>query len=551
MNYLIYFVKKIIGDWMNKLFKVPVLLIILTAGIVLGIQIEKIFSDDSLRDGVRKLNDVLSYTQRYYIEEVDTPKLVESAIKGITDELDPHSFYISAKDFAAIEESFRGDFDGIGIEFQIVDDTLTVVSPITGGPSEALGILPGDRIIKIEGEDCIGITNDQVRDKLRGKAGSKVKVSISRTGVKDLIEYEIIRDKIPLYSVDVSLLLKDNTGYVSVSRFSETTLDELNEALSNLKKQGMTKLILDLRGNPGGYLSQAVEMADLFIDGEKKIVYTLGRRQDANEEYFASKTSPFEKVPLIVLINHGSASASEIVSGAIQDWDRGLIIGETSFGKGLVQRQFTLSDNSAIRLTISKYFTPSGRSIQRDYKDKKKYEEYYATMEDTGIVEGNNIEHIAEQDTSKPIFKTNKGRTVYGGGGITPDYIIKNERITNYTSNLLRKNVFYQFILNYLEKNGNELSSTYNTDLVKFVKEFQFSNAELKNFTLFASSKEVTFNEEEYKTDKSYIATRLKAQLARNFWKNEGWYSVMLITDNQIEKAMGLFDEAKQIADLK
>jgi carboxyl-terminal processing protease len=536
---------------MNKIFKIPVLIIILTVGIVLGIQIEKIFSDDTLRDGVRKLNDVLSYTQRYYIEEVDTPKLVEAAIKGITDELDPHSFYISAKDFTAVEESFRGDFEGIGIEFQIVNDTLTVVSPITGGPSEALGILPGDRIVKIDGEDCVGITNDQVRDKLRGKAGSKVNVSISRTGVQNLIDYEITRDKIPLYSVDVSLMLKDKTGYVSVSRFSETTLDELREALTNLNKQGMTQLILDLRGNPGGYLSQAVEMADLFIDGEKKIVYTEGRRKDANEEYFASKATPFENVPLIVLINHGSASASEIVSGAIQDWDRGLIIGETSFGKGLVQRQFTLPDNSAIRLTISKYFTPSGRSIQRDYKDKKKYEEYYANMEDTSLSEVNNIEHIAEQDTSKPIFKTNKGRTVYGGGGITPDYILKTERITNYTSDLLRKNIFYQFILNYVEKNGKALSSNYGTDLSKFVNEFQLSEAELDKFISFASSKEVTYIEEDYKTDKHYIATRLKAQLARNFWKNDGWYSVMLITDNQIEKALGLFDEAKEIANLK
>jgi len=536
---------------MKRLFKVPTILIILTIGIVLGIQIEKIFSDDSLRDGVRKLNDVLSFTQRYYIEEVDTPKLVEAAIKGITGELDPHSFYISAKDFTVVEESFRGDFEGIGIEFQIVNDTLTVVSPITGGPSEALGILPGDRIVKIDDEDCIGITNDQVRDKLRGPAGSKVKVSISRIGFNELIDYDIVRDKIPIYSVDASLMLHDKTGYISVSRFSETTLNELNEALSDLKQQGMTKLILDLRGNPGGYLSQAVEMADLFIEGKKKIVYTEGRRKDANEEYFASKPTPYEKIPLIVLISRGSASASEIVSGAIQDWDRGLIIGETSFGKGLVQRQFTLPDNSAIRLTISKYFTPSGRSIQRDYKDKKKYEEYYANMEDTSLTEGNNIDHIAEQDTSKPIFKTNKGRTVYGGGGITPDYIVKNEKITSYTSNLLRKNVFYQFILNYIDKNGKAISSTYGEDLNKFVNEYSFSDDELIRFTDFAETKDVAFSEEEYQTDKEYISTRLKAQLARNFWKNDGWYSVMLTTDNQIAEAMNLFDEAKQIADLK
>ena len=536
---------------MNKLFRIPVLIIILTLGIVLGIQIEKVFSDDNLRDGVQKLNDVLTYTQKYYIEEVDTPKLVEAAIKGITDELDPHSFYISAKDFESVEESFRGDFEGIGIEFQIVNDTITVVSPITGGPSESLGILPGDRIVKIESEACIGFTNDQVREKLRGKAGSKVKVSISRIGVPELIEYEITRDKIPIYSVDASLMLKDKTGYVSVSRFSETTLDELNEALNKLKQQGMTQLILDLRGNPGGYLSQAVEMADLFIEGEKKIVYTEGRRKDANEEYFASKPSPFEATPLIVIINHGSASASEIVSGAIQDWDRGLIIGETSFGKGLVQRQFTLPDNSAIRLTISKYFTPSGRSIQRDYSDKKKYEEYYASMDDTSQSEVNNIEHVAEQDSTKPIYHTHNGRIVYGGGGITPDYIIKNERITDYTSNLLRQNVFYQFILNYIEKNGKSVSSTYGNDLSKFTFEFEFSDTEMNRFISFASSKDVTFSEEEYTTDKDYIKTRLKAQLARNYWKNDGWYSVMITTDDQIEKALGLFDEAKEIANLK
>jgi len=536
---------------MKKLFQIPVLVIILTVGIVLGIELEKIFSDDSLRDGVRKLNDVLSYTEKYYIEEIDTPKLVDDAIKGIMDNLDPHSFYISAKDFNSIEESFRGDFEGIGIEFQIVNDTLTVVSPITGGPSESLGILPGDRIVKINGENCVGITNEQVREKLRGKAGSKVNVSISRIGVKDLIDYEITRDKIPLYSVDVHLIMKDSIGYVSVSRFSETTYDELSHALNDLNKKGMKELILDLRGNPGGLLDQAVDMADIFIDDEKKIVFTRGRRKEFDEEKFASKPSAFEKIPLIVLINHGSASASEIVSGAIQDWDRGLIIGETSFGKGLVQQQFTLPDNSAIRLTISKYYTPSGRSIQRDYSDKKKYEEYYAMNRDSGAPEENNIEHLAEKDTTKQVFKTNGGRTVYGGGGITPDYIIKSGNITDYTRNLLKNNIFYQYSLSYIEQKGKELIAVYGSDLEKFVKDFQFSQNDIDKFISFAETKDVKFVENDFKVDKHYIETRLKAQIARNYWKNEGWYSVMLTVDNQVEKAITLFDEAKEIANLK
>jgi carboxyl-terminal processing protease len=536
---------------MGKSFKYPTLFIILTLGIVLGYQIEKIFSGDSLRDGIRKINDVLTYTGKYYIEEVDTPKLVESAIKGMMDELDPHSVYIPAEQFTNIEESFRGDFEGIGIEFQVVNDTLTVVSPITGGPSETLGIMPGDRIVKIEGKDCIGITNEEVRNSLRGEAGTKVTVTILRTGVEKLIEYEITRDKIPLYSVDTHIMLNDKTGYVSVSRFSETTFNEIKDALKDLKQHGMEQLIFDLRGNPGGYLNQAVDIADLFIDGKKKIVYTKGRRKEFNEDYFASRPSAYEQMPLIVMINRGSASASEIVSGAVQDWDRGLIVGETSFGKGLVQRQFTLPDNSAIRLTISEYYTPSGRLIQRDYNDLENDEEYYSEVLEREEEEGDNLTHTAEQDSSKPVFETEGGRVVYGGGGITPDYIIKIGKINDYTRDLLRNNVFYQYTLSYLNNNGAKIKLLYGSDLAKFNNEFELSEKGKKNFIKFAASKDVEFNEEDFATDSEYILTRLKAQIARHYWKNEGWYTVLLGVDDQLQKAVTLFDEARTLADLK
>ena len=532
-------------------FKISYLVIILTLGIVLGTQIEKIFSDDNLRDSIIKFNDVLTYTEKYYVEQVDTPKLVEAAINGMLDKLDPHSVYIPADQVKGIEESFRGDFEGIGIEFQVVNDTITVVSPITGGPSEALGILPGDRIIKISGNDAIGLSNDEVMKKLRGDAGTTVNVTIYRPGSDMTIEYEITRDKIPLYSVDAHLMFNDKTGYVSISRFSETTFDELKDALNDLKKKGMQQLILDLRGNPGGYLSQAVKTADLFISGKKKIVYTKGRRSEFDEEYFASDASDFEKTPLIILVNNGSASASEIVSGAVQDWDRGLIVGETTFGKGLVQRQFELPDNSALRLTISRYYTPSGRLIQRDYKDLKDKEEYYSEAGDGNEKEGDNLYHSAEKDTSRPVYKTNSGRIVYGGGGITPDYIVKSEDFTEYTTELLKNNVFYQFTLNYLETNGKNIQIKYGQDLNGFLDHFSLSEQDINKFEKFAESKDVKYNSGEFLKDRAYILNRIKAQIARNFWKNEGWYSVLLHSDNQLLKAVTLFDEAKDLANLK
>jgi len=534
-----------------KSVKFPYLLFTAVIGIVLGVFLDKVFSEDNLRDSIRKFNDVLTFTEKYYVEEVDTQKLVEAAINGMLNELDPHSVYIAPEQFTQVEESFRGDFEGIGIEFQVVNDTLTVVSAISGGPSEALGILSGDRIVKIEDASVIGISNDDVRKKLRGKAGSEVKVTISRVGVSKLIDYKIVRDKIPLYSVDTHFMINENTGYVSVSRFSETTYDELVDALEDLNKNKMNQLVIDLRGNPGGYLNQAVKISDLFISGKKKIVYTEGRRKEFDEVYYAAESSKFEDIPLIILINRGSASASEIVSGAVQDWDRGLIVGETSFGKGLVQRQFDLPDNSALRLTISQYFTPSGRLIQRDYKNKKNKEEYYSEMGEDEETEGNNIDHTAEQDSVRPEYKTEKGRIVYGGGGITPDYIVKSELVTPYTQNLLRTNVFYTFILSYLDKNTEAIKNKYKEDLIFFKKDFKISEEMLKNFIEYAKTKEVAFNEEEYNKDKEYIASRLKAQIARNYWKNEGWYSVLLNEDDQLNKALTLFNEAKELAKLK
>lgn len=529
-------------------FKIPFFSIaILTVGILLGIEYQKVISSDNLRESLRKFEQVLTFTDKNYVDNVDSQKLIEAAITGMLDSLDPHSVYIPAKQMEGVEEQFRGNFEGVGIEFQVVNDTLTVVSAITGGPSEALGIMAGDRIVKIDNKSAVGITNDQVRSKLRGPAGSKVTVSVYRPGIRGINDYVIVRDKIPLYSVDTHFMYDNETGYLSLSRFSETTTDEMISALNDLQKKGMKRLVLDLRNNPGGYLNQAVQIADLFIDGNKMIVYTKGRKSEFDEEYHASKYYNYEKVPLIVLINSGSASASEIVSGAIQDWDRGLIVGETSFGKGLVQRQYMLPDNSALRLTVSRYYTPSGRLIQRSYKDKKSY---YLDVNSRVESDTVNMDHSFEKDPNKPVFKTKGGRKVYGGGGITPDYFVSSTKLSSYSIALRRANLFYLYILSYMDRHSSEIKRKYGNNLTEFVRNYQFPESDLNRFTSFAIDKKVAFIKNDYEKDKQFIKTQLKAYIARDIWKNEGWYHVLLGVDNQFMKAVKEFREAEKLAKL-
>jgi len=531
---------------MKKFLKIaPYLIVVLLVGIYLGIQLGNIFSPDKKQ--VKKFADVLRVTEKYYVDSINSNKLTEGAIKGIFSDLDPHTVYISQQEQAAEEESFRGNFEGIGIQFQVINDTITVVSPILGGPSDLVGIISGDRIVKINGVSCVGWKNEDVIKKLKGKKGTTVNLDIYRPLTKTISNYKIIRDKINLFSVDASLLYDKETGYINLTMFSETSTDELKKALEELTKQGMKRLILDLRNNPGGLLTQASNIADLFIDGNKMIVYTKGRVKEFDEEYHAETTYPYEKIPLIVLINKGSASASEIVTGAIQDWDRGLVVGETSFGKGLVQRSFNLQDGSAVRITIARYYTPSGREIQRSYKDKKNY---YEEVIDRVESETENIDHKTEKDSIKPKYKTKNGRIVYGGGGITPDYIINSDKNTNYSFELRKNNVYYLFVRKYLDQNGKMLKEKYHNDLSKFIKEFQFDESQMANFINFSNSLKVKFVAKEYEKDKNDIRERLKGYVARDLFNNTGWYMTLLKSDRQFQKAITLFGEAKKISGL-
>ncbi len=538
---------------MKKRFSIPLIVTVFLVAFIGGTQFNHLVSGDNIYEQLSKFKDVLSLTEKYYVEDVDTKKLTEQAITGLLNDLDPHSVYIKAQQMQRVTEDFQGKFEGIGVEFSIVNDTITVVQPIGGGPSASLGIMSNDKIVRIDGKSSVGFNTEQVMKGLKGPKGTKVSVSIARAGVKELLEFEIVRDVIPLYSVDVSTMLNDQVGYINVTRFAETTTKEMVAALQKLKSQGMKRLILDLRANPGGYLDQAVKMSDLFLEADskgnpRKVVYTISRKQEFNEEYFAYTNSEYEKTPLIVLLSNGSASASEIVSGAIQDWDRGLIVGETSFGKGLVQKQFPLSDGSALRLTISRYYTPSGRLIQRSYANKDKYQEEAFTREEE---EGENIEHKESiSDTARPKFKTAMGRMILGGGGITPDFIVKPGSITKYSVQLNRRNMYYEFITGYLTRNGDRIKNTYRNDLQSYNKNFVVDETLMNEFLAFAKEKKVEFVEEDFTKDKEYIQARLKAYIARNYWNNEGWYSVLLGIDTQVKKAISLFPEAEKFAKL-
>ncbi|MGK9475903.1 S41 family peptidase [Melioribacter sp. OK-6-Me] len=521
---------------------IPAIVISILLGFFVGVKLDDLLFP--LKDvQLDKFEKAYRYTSYFYVDSLNENELVDNAIEGMLKNLDPHSVYITPEEFSYEEEEMRGNFEGIGIEFQILKDTIVVVSPITGGPSESVGILAGDRIIKIEGKDATGLTNDDVIKLLRGKKGTPVSVTVLRPSNNSTIDFTIVRDRINLNSVDIALLYNGNIGYINLTRFSETSTREVIEALNRLRKEGMEKLVLDLRNNPGGLLTQAFNIADLFIDSTKMIVYTKGRYAEFDEEFRARRNYPFEKLPLIILVNRGSASASEIVAGAIQDWDRGLIVGETTFGKGLVQRQFVLPDNSALRITVSKYYTPSGREIQRNYKNR---EEYYNQINYREEPDSININHNYE-DSSTVIFYTKHGRKVFGGGGITPDIIIDAEKSSDFLVDLRKNNIYYRFVRNYLDRNGQRLRNLYSSDMNNFLRNFDFDSKEINEFLQFAKNNNIKFTSKDFQNNRKFLLGILKAFVARELFKEKGWYSVLLNIDRQFQNALKYFEEATKL----
>ena len=563
---------------MKKRFSLVTTAALVVVSLFAGMEINNLISADNIYEQIKKYGDVLSAVEKSYVDDVDTGKLTEAAIVGMLNTLDPHSVYIPPKQLEKVKEDFKGKFEGVGIEFRILNDTITVVEPVVGGPSSRMGVLSNDRIVKINDTSSIKWTDQQVMHTLRGPKGTRVKISIVRPSVKEILEFVIIRDEIAITSVDAALMITKDVGYIRVNQFKETTHTEMEKALQKLKAEGMSKLILDLRDNGGGYLEEAVRMADQFLDAgpvdkPHRIVYTKSRKPEFEESYTAKSGDAYEKLPLIVLINNASASASEIVAGAIQDWDRGLIVGETSFGKGLVQRQLELRDGSAFRLTIARYYTPSGRLIQRSYQGKDK-DEYQLEAFQRDEQEGDNLEHKndskltkesqhngqegdsleqthnAKPDTTIPIFKTGGGRTVLGGGGITPDYVVKSEKVTGLVQTVWRRNLFYDFCKNYMEGSGFVLRAKYGKNYENYKSQYTISNELMADFRKFIEAKEVKIDEKEYSKDLDFLRARLKAQIAQMIFGLEGYIGVMVGVDNQIQKALTLFPEAEKIAKL-
>jgi carboxyl-terminal processing protease len=520
---------------------------LLALGIYVGMRMNEPYrkanSLFSFRTGqFNKINDVINYINMEYVDTVNQKKLVESTIEDILHQLDPHSAYIPADELQASNEPLEGNFEGIGVEFHVQNDTIMVVAAVSGGPSDALGIQAGDRIIKVEGKNVanIHITSTQVMQLLRGPGGTKVNVTVFRYG--QLIDYQITRGKIPVYSVDVSYMLNGETGYIKVSHFGDKTYEEYLEGFMKLKEQGMKNLILDLRGNPGGYLKTAIQIADEFIPDQKMIVYTEGRSRP-KEKYIASNRGYFENGPLVVLIDEGSASASEIVSGALQDWDRAIIVGRRSFGKGLVQEQSEFPDGSAIRLTIARYFTPTGRCIQKPYENN--YEQYEnELLERFKRGELLSSDSIHFPDSLK--FTTPAGHVVYGGGGIMPDVFVALDTTgnSNYYSAISSKGLISEFAYNYLDNNRNFFKKYKSFD--EYNKSFVVDENILKDFISYAAKNGVKPNESEIKISSEIITTQLKALIARQLWKNEGFYSVIHKLDKTLKKALEQL-ESKQV----
>jgi carboxyl-terminal processing protease len=518
--------------------RLPIVLCLgLAAGVFVGATLNTKKSSADVNKDVQKFREILTQIKEEYVDTINTSSLVDDAITHILQKLDPHSSYIPASDRIAANEDLRGNFDGIGVEFSIFNDTIVIVTPLSGGPSETLGIRSGDKIIKVDDKNMagIGVNTGDVMKALKGPRGTEVKVTIQRK--EKQIDYTIVRDKIPQYSVDVAYMVDKETGYIKVNRFSATTFDEFQTSIKNLKEKGMKKLVLDLQGNGGGYMNIAIEMADEFLSSGKKIVSQKGKDNKYNAEAFSTSKGDFETGDLIVLVNEGSASASEILAGALQDNDRALVVGRRSFGKGLVQSPFDLTDGSELRLTISRYYTPSGRSIQKPYEDENEYSRDIISRYNHG--EFFHSDSIKFNDTLK--YRTLNGRTVYGGGGIMPDYFVPLDTSLNshYLNELFTSTAILEYTFKYAEDHKEQLEKK---GIDEYLNKFKVTDSMLEELVRVGVRNKVKPDYKDLSKKKKLFQIHVKAQIARKIWGNEGSYPVYNETNEVFQQALKVFE---------
>ena len=519
----------------------------LATGILFGIRLGKTATDSGTGRGLMylmqsgKINQAFQFIKSSYVDGISAKTLEEDAIRGMLKNLDPHSSYIPASDFSAVNDPLEGNFSGIGVFFNMLSDTVVVVSTIAEGPSEKVGIMAGDRIVRVDDVPVAGVkmSNNDIVKMLKGPTGTKVRVGVHRKGVGELLDFTITRGRVPMFSIDAAYMITPETGYIKVNKFAKTTMQEFIGAAAKLKAEGMEKMIIDLRDNPGGIIEGAIRMSEMFLPAGKLIVYTEGAERGRNDYYSNGRNREYNDMALVLLIDELSASASEILAGAIQDNDRGTIIGRRSYGKGLVQEQFPLADGSAIRITIARYYTPTGRCIQKPYNPNNR-SEYFNEL-DTRYLHGEMIQADSIRFNDSLRYVTPAGKVVYGGGGIMPDIFMPFDTsgYSRYYQLVMRHTLIYRFAFDYADKNRKELSQLQDD---KTLSAHLRKKNILDEFVKYAARQGVAKNDNDLKISGPHIENIVMAYIARNILNDKGYYPILNQMDKMVLKAIEVLE---------